>query len=67
LKNAPHLNDHGVTSSFFGIGILPVSDLLDFWYFWEEELIEVEGILYLLLLYLKLQLQVTKVTAIYTG
>ena len=28
---------------------------------------EVEGILYLLLLYLKLQLQVTKVTAIYTG
>ncbi len=24
---------HGVTSSFFGIGILLVSDLLDFWYF----------------------------------
>ena len=23
----------GVTGSFFGIGILPVSDLLDFWYF----------------------------------
>jgi len=24
---------HGVTSSFFGIGILLVSDLLDFWYY----------------------------------
>jgi hypothetical protein len=24
---------HGVTSSFFGIGILLVSDLLGFWYF----------------------------------
>jgi hypothetical protein len=25
---------HGVTSSFFGIGVLPVSDLLGGWYFW---------------------------------
>jgi hypothetical protein len=25
---------HGVTSSFFGIGILPVSDLLGGRYFW---------------------------------
>jgi len=45
-----------------GDGVSP-SYLLDF----NERDIEVEGILYLLLLYLKLQSQVTKVTAIYTG
>ncbi len=33
LFDAPRPNDRGVTSSFFGIGILPVSDLLDFRYF----------------------------------
>jgi hypothetical protein len=31
--------DHGVTSSFFGIGILPVSDLLGSRYFWSVLLI----------------------------
>ncbi len=30
---------HGVTSSFFGIGILLVSDLLGGWYFWSVLLI----------------------------
>jgi hypothetical protein len=40
---------HGVTSSFFGIGILPVSDLLGSWYFrlvlliWRELLFSAKG------------------------